>query len=90
MRLRQQIPKHIYDRGASGLDEPDFYVGPTIVEKEFPNGSQQAMRQDDDLKAEMKQMREDGAKEAKPRSSLLSLLVSRISRSRTRDAHTTG
>ena len=90
MKLRQQIPKHIYDRGASELGEPDFYVGPTIEEKQFPNGSRQAIRQDDDLKAEMDEMREEAEKEIEDRPSLLSLILGRIFRGRARDPHTAG
>jgi hypothetical protein len=63
MKLNQRIPKHIYDRGASGLGEPDFYAGPTISEKESPNRSWRASRQDDDLKADMKKIKEETARD---------------------------
>ncbi|HEX6780944.1 MAG TPA: hypothetical protein VF125_02815 [Solirubrobacterales bacterium] len=74
MKLRQRIPKHIYDRGASGLGKPDFYVGPTIVERQPPR-SQRAISQDDDLEAEMQQMKEAAANERPERTSVASQIV---------------
>jgi hypothetical protein len=75
MKLKQRIPRHIYERGTSGLGEPDFYAGPTIAGKE-PQKGPEASGQDDDLRAEMQKMKEEVAREASDQPSVLSRIVS--------------
>lgn len=89
MKLKRQIPKHLYDRGeVAKLGKPDFYVGPTLAEKSTPTETPSAVSHDDDLQTRMAETKE-AAETAKAESqdsgsivSLLHLLTARLRRTR--------
>lgn len=90
MKLKHQIPKHIYERGEE-LGKPDFYVGPTIDDEESRNGSNRAAHsdRDDDLQAMMDKTAEDAKEQpGGRRQSLVSFVFSWIFRGRLRRPRT--
>lgn len=87
MKLKHQIPKHIYQRGEENLGEPDFYVGPTIDGDRSRSGSRGMIHRenDEDLQALMDKTVEDAKTQpGGKRQSLISLLVGLVFRGRQR------
>lgn len=86
MSLKRQIPSHIYDRAESKLGKPDFYVGPTVVEKRDLNGSPRARQRDDDLKRRMEEAKKasDQVGQEEGRQSPMSLIVRFFTRGKSR------
>jgi len=81
-KLRNQIPKNIYERAqVAEAGDPDFYAGPTIVEKS-PNGSAAAANRNARLQERMKRTKERNARKVAQRRASAKVLKAARRRSR--------
>jgi len=66
-KLRSQIPRNIYERAQlADAGDPDFYAGPTVVDKS-PNGSAGAANRNARLQERMERTRKASADSAAKR-----------------------